>query len=496
MKSNRIVILFLLITLIFSCKINDKNNNSNVYNNEEIASPVINTAQFTNVAELQSQLHSIAENQTTSVVSISTEKIVSQPYNNFDPFDFFFRSPWDREDDNNNKNAPKNREYKQGGLGSGVIYRKKGNLYYIMTNNHVIDGVNKIKVIVNENKSYDGKIIAGDPAIDIAIVEIDTKDELPIAKYGDSDKLKTGDFVIAIGNPYGLQGTMTFGIISALGRGDVTSGRANLTNFIQTDAAINPGNSGGALINLNGEVIGINTLIVSQSGGNVGIGFAIPINIAKNSADQIIDKGKVDHGWLGIYFEALTEDTIKKLNLKNVDKGIYVTKVVEDSPAEKADIKAGDIILELNGKKLAKVTDLTIAVGNAAPGSKVSFKILRNGKTMDKEVVLGDRSELKEETPKNNDREVFDNFGMELSELNQNNRKEYKVPAELNGAIITDIDQRGYAAQAGLQEGDVIYKINNTQIKSVPDVKKVLEESQDSNYFFINRKGKEFIIRM
>lgn len=494
MKPNRIVIMLLLITLIFSCKINNKNNNSNSYNNEGNPSPVINAAQFTNIAELQSQLHSIAENQTTSVVSISTEKIVSQPDNYFDPFDFFFRSPWDRED-NNNKNAPKNREYKQGGLGSGVIYKKKGNVYYVMTNNHVIDGVNKIKVIVNENKSYDGKIIAGDSAIDIAIVEINTKDELPVAKYGDSDKLKTGDFVIAIGNPYGLQGTMTFGIISALGRGEVTSGRANLTNFIQTDAAINPGNSGGALINLNGEVIGINTLIVSQSGGNVGIGFAIPINVARNSADQIIDKGKVDHGWLGIYFESLTEDTIKKLNIKNVEKGIYVTKVVEDSPAEKADIRAGDIILELNGKKLAKTTDLTISVGNAIPGSKINLKILRSGKTIDKEVVLGDRSELKEDNS-NFNKEVFNNLGFELTELDKNNRKEYKVPSDLDGVIISNIDQRGFAAQAGLQVGDVIYKINNTQIKTVADVKKVLEESNDSNYFFISRKGKEFIIKM
>lgn len=493
MKTNRIVIMFLLITLIFSCKINDRNNDSNTYNSEGNPAPVINTSQFTNIAELQGQLHSIAENQTTSVVSISTEKIVSQQDNYFDPFDFFFKSPWDR--DNNNRNAPKNREYKQGGLGSGVIYKKKGNVYYVMTNNHVIDGVDKIKIIVNENKSYDGKIIAGDSAIDIAVVEINTKDELPIAKYGDSDKLKTGDFVIAIGNPYGLQGTMTFGIISALGRGEVTSGKANLTNFIQTDAAINPGNSGGALINLDGEVIGINTLIVSQSGGNVGIGFAIPINIAKNSADQIIDKGKVDHGWLGIYFEALTEDTIKKLNIKNVDKGIYVTKIVEGSPAEKSDIRAGDIILELNGKKLAKTTDLTIAVGNAAPGSKISLKILRNGKTMDKDVVLGDRSELKEDNP-NLNKEVFNDLGFELSELDKNNRKEYKVPSDLNGAIISNIDQRGYAAQAGLQVGDVIYKINNTQVKSVPDVKKVLEESNDSNYFFISRKGKEFIIKM
>ena len=496
MKLSKGVILLFVILFAFSCKNNFKNDYSSYNNNNEAnTSSVINAQQFVNLAELQMQLHTIAQNHTPSVVSISTEKTISQPYNNFDPFDFFFKSPWD---DNDNNKSPKNREYKQGGLGSGVIYNKKSDKYYIITNNHVIEGVDKIKIIIDENKSYDGKVLAGDPDVDIAIVEIDTKDQLQIAKFGNSDDLKTGDFVIAIGNPFGLQGTMTFGIISALGRGDITAGRVNLTNFIQTDAAINPGNSGGPLINLQGEVIGINTLIYSRSGGNVGIGFAIPVNIAQNIANQIIEKGKVEHGWLGIYFELLTKDTIEKLNLKNVKTGIFVTQVVEDSPADKAGLKAEDIILELNGKKLTKVTDLTFAIGNAVPGTKVNLKILRDNKEIDKVVVLGDRSELNTDNNNNGNgnKEVIENLGLELSELNANNKKEYKVPSNVTGVIITNIDQRGPAAQVGLEIGDVIYKINNRKIKSVPDVKNILEKNKDINYFYINRKGKEFIVKM
>jgi serine protease Do len=495
MKLTRGSILFLIIVFIFSCKNNYKSDKISD-NNKINPSPVINASQFVDLADLQMQLHTIAKNHTPSVVSISTEKTVSQPNNNFDPFDFFFKSPWNWDDEDNNK-SPKKREYKQGGLGSGVIYNKKGNKYYIITNNHVIEGVDKIKIIIDENNSYDGKILAGDPDVDIAVVEIETKDQLEIAKFGNSDDLTTGDFVIAIGNPFGLQGTMTFGIISALGRGDISAGRVNLTNFIQTDAAINPGNSGGPLINLKGEVIGINTLIYSRSGGNVGIGFAIPGNIAQNIAKQIIEKGKVEHGWLGVYFELLTKETIKKLNLKNVKKGIYITQVVEGSPADKAGIKAGDVILELNNKKITKVTDLTFAIGNSSPGTRVNLKLLRDGKNLDKVVTLGDRSEFNSENTDNNkNKEVIQNLGLELSELDNNKRKEYKVPSKVNGVIITNIDQRGPAARAGIEIGDVIYKINNKRIKTVTDVKKILEQNEDINYFFINRKGKEFIVKM
>ena len=211
MHKFKIFILLSLLLFAFSCNKSKSTYNESGYSTNSLA-------HFVDLKELQGQLHSIAENQSSSVVSISTEKIISQPYN-FDPFDFFFRNPWGDDDNNNKKQQtpPKNREFKQGGLGSGVIYQKKDNVYYIMTNNHVIENVDKIKVVVNQEKNYDGKVLGTDPDIDIAVVEIKTSDQLVVAKCGDSDKLKVGDFVTAIGNPFGLQGTMTFGIISALG---------------------------------------------------------------------------------------------------------------------------------------------------------------------------------------------------------------------------------------------------------------------------------------
>ncbi len=448
----------------------------------------------TSIYDLQAKFNSIGEKVSPSVVSISTEKTITQRYEPFDPFDFFFKSPWDNND-NNKKNPPKKKEFKQGGLGSGVIYMKKNNSYYIITNNHVIEDVDKIKVIINE-KTYIGKLLGTDPDVDIAVVEINTKDSLTVANFGDSDKLKTGDFVLAIGNPFGLQGSMTFGIISALGRSDINAGRVNLTNFIQTDAAINPGNSGGPLLNLSGEVIGINTLIFSRSGGNIGIGFAIPVNIAKATANQIIESGKVEHGYLGVIFEELNEDKIKTLNITGTKYGMHVLNIMENSAASKAGIIVGDILLQLNGKELKKSSDLTIAIGNSKPGSKVTFKILRDNKVIEKEVILGNRNDMKAINTKA-DSEIFDQYGIQLANLNNELKKQYNLPNNLNGVLIIKIDPQGMAASAGIEEGDVIYKINDKKVNSIEELKTILKDNDDNtNYFFLYRKGKEFIVTM
>ena len=495
MKKNIVIMMLIfLLILLFSCKeisgrawVNEMNNNSE-------SSPVIDPQRFVGLAELQNKLHIIAKNETLSVVSISTEKIISQPYYDSNPFDFFFRDPWGSEPNNR---SPKKREFKQTGLGSGVIYKKKGKIYYIITNYHVIRGVDSIKVTIDQERYYDGETVASDPAVDIAVIKIKTKDDLKVARFGDSDKLSSGDFVIAIGNPFGLQGTMTFGIISALGRGDISTGTVNLTNFIQTDAAINPGNSGGALINIEGEVIGINTLIYSQSGGNIGIGFAIPVNIAKKIADQIIDTGKVEHGYLGIEFEELDKDKIKTLNLGDIKGGMHVLNVLEDSPADKYGLRLGDVLIELNGKKLIKSNDLTLVIGNSKPGAKVRLKILRDGELVEKEIVLSNRDEMKfSKKSKEVEAETFENYGIELTELNKNIRGQYKISSNINGVVIVKIDPRAIASRIGLKEGDVIYNINNNEIKTVDQVKKVLKNNENENYFFINRNGKKFIVKM
>jgi len=456
------------------------------------AKPVFISDNFLSINELQSKLHSIANNETTSVVFIGTEKIIKQRY--MDPFDFFFKSPWDWDD---RMPQPKEREFKQSGLGSGVIYFKKGKEYFIITNNHVVEDVDKIKVTVDQKKFYDAKLVGSDPKVDIAVIRIETNDNLQVAKFGDSDKVRVGNFVIAIGNPFGLYGTMTFGIVSALGRTDIGSDKLNLTNFIQTDAAINPGNSGGPLINLDGEVIGINTMIYSQSGGNIGIGFAVPVNIAKKTADQLIDKGKVEHGYLGIYFQELTEESIKTLDLKDIEYGMLVNSVFENSPAEKAGIKTGDIIIELNGKTLKKASDLALTIGNSKPGTKINLTIIREGRKLSVDVILGVRDE--EKIAQDNSEKggnILEGYGIELTELNNNLRDKYNIPSYLTGALITRVYQNSKAFASGLREGDLIFKINNRNIKSVSDVEKILKDSNSGNYFFIFRNGREIIVMM
>jgi serine protease Do len=445
------------------------------------------------IIDLQQQLHRIAEEELDTVVFIGTEKMVTQNY--ADPFDFFFNSPFD----NRQRSQPKQRQYRQSGLGSGVIYRQKGGSYYIVTNNHVVEQADKITVTIDQNKSYEGKVVGSDPAVDIAIVKIDTKDQLPVAPFGESSSLRVGDFVIAIGNPYGLSGTVTFGIISALGRSDISQDKLNLTNFIQTDAAINPGNSGGPLLNLEGKVIGINAMIYSQSGGNVGIGFAIPVDIAKRIADAVIDQGKstIDHGYLGVYFEELNKEKIDMLGLKEVKNGMLVSRVFEGSPAEKAGVKAGDVILEVNGKTLKKSSDLTMAVGNTSPGVKMSFKINREGKIINIDVVLGNRNDMKTAEENMKESELLQDYGLSLSELSPALRKQFKIPENLNGVIIAEVADGSRSMQAGLEKGDLIYKINQKRVKSVGDIKEILKDGSDNrNYFFILRNGREMIVMM
>lgn len=481
-KTNFIMIsaMFMLVSCAYS------QNKNTVTDQTKNANPII--------VELQQSFRDIAANDTPSVVSIGTEKSVTQQY--IDPFDFFFGNPFD---DNNPKNyTPKQRQYKQTALGSGVIYRKKGNTYYIVTNNHVIDGADKIKVTIGENKSYDAKLLGADPDVDIAVVKIDTSDNLKLANFGDSGKLQVGDLVIAIGNPFGLSGTMTFGIISALGRSNINTDQPSLTDFIQTDAAINPGNSGGSLSNINGEVIGINTMIYSQSGGNIGIGFAIPINVAKKVADEIIDKGKskIEHGYLGIYFEEINDQNSKTLGLKNVTNGMFVNRVFAGGPADKAGIKAGDIILEVNGKQAKKSSDFSMLIGNSAPGTKLNFKIYRDGQTFNKDVTLGNRSQMAT-AEQNTNQSVLDNYGLAVADLNNDLRNKYRIPSNVNGVLITDVDRQGAASSAGLQPGDVIFRINSQKITKTDELIKILNDNKDNqNYFYIIRNGQEFVTVM
>jgi len=394
-----------------------------------------------------------------AIVNISSTKAVAarsipSPFFN-DPFfrDFF-------GDQFRQQQQPKRN---QSGLGSGVIVEKDG---YILTNNHVVKDADEIKVRLSDKREFTGKIIGTDQKTDLAVIKIEA-DNLPVIRLGDSDNLKIGETVIAVGNPFGLNQTVTSGIVSAKGRANV--GIADYEDFIQTDAAINPGNSGGALVNIRGEVIGINTAIFSTSGGYMGIGFAIPSNMAKMVMDSLLKKGKVVRGWLGVSIQPITPELAKQFGLKD-DKGALVGDVVEDSPAEKAEIKSGDIILEYDGKTVSDPTGLRNAVAVTAPGKVVALKIVRDGQPLTIKVTISEQT-----GPIQQAADAPDNLlkGVQVQNLTPELKKKLGLPARVAGVIVTDINDNS-SAEGTLMKGDIIMQVNRTNIGTAKDYETVV----------------------
>ncbi len=359
--------------------------------------------------------------------------------------------------------AERPRERKEVNLASGVIVDEDG---YILTNNHVIQNPDTIKVRLSDRREFRGIVIGTDPKTDLAVIKIDAK-HLPILKIGDSDKLRVGEPVIAIGNPFGLNQTVTSGIVSATGRANV--GIADYEDFIQTDAAINPGNSGGALVNVRGELIGINTAIFSTTGGHQGIGFAIPSNMAKAVMESLILNGKVIRGWFGATVQALTPELAKMLALKN-EKGALVGDVFEGSPAEKAGLRRKDVITELNGKEIDEPLQLRNMVANTSPKTEVTLKIVRNGKTVS---LKGTIEELPTEVLKSSG--AVDNYlkGIRVQNLTPELKKSLDIPKRIGGVAIVDIDD-GTPADGILMKGDVIMEVNDETINNTRDFDKTV----------------------
>jgi serine protease Do len=354
------------------------------------------------------------------------------------------------------------REHKQASLGSGVIVDKDG---YILTNNHVIKDADEINVKLSDEREFKGKVIGTDPKTDIAVIKINSN-HLPIINWGDSDKLKVGETVIAIGNPYGLNQTVTSGIVSATGRANV--GIADYEDFIQTDAAINPGNSGGALVNVRGELIGINTAIFSTSGGYQGIGFAIPSNMAKAVMENLIKRGKVIRGWLGVTIQPVTPELAKQFNLKE-EKGVLIGDVVEDSPAEKAGLQRGDVIVEYEGKEADEPASLRNMVANTLPNKEVTIKILRDGKPKTVKVTIAELPTEMQSLPAK-----FDNLlkGIHVQNLTPKLKRSLSIPKRITGVIITDIED-GSPAEGILMQNDVIMEINKKRLRNMKDYEAV-----------------------
>ena len=427
----------------------------------------------TNSQTIPGSFADLAEKLMPSVVNISTTQTVVTRSNPFPGFEFPPGSPFG--DMFKEFGTPQERQ--SSALGSGFIIDSKG---IVVTNNHVIDGAEDIVVQVNGEKKFNAKVIGADPLSDIAVLQLDTKEKFIPVKFGDSDKARIGDWVIAIGNPFGLGGTVTSGIISARNR---SIGLSRYEDYIQTDASINSGNSGGPLFNMDGDVIGINTAILGRS-GNVGIGFSIPSNSAKIVIDQLIEFGETKRGWLGVRIQDVTKEIAEVENL-NEPRGALVASVAPNSPSEKAGVKAGDIILEFNGETIKEMKELPIIVARTEVGKKVKVKIWRNKKEIIKTITLG-RLETSEDfkvAEKNTPlkEQKIESLKITVRELSKEDIKTRNLPNQTSGLVITQIDNNSPLANS-IEVNSIILEAQKKKIKSSDDlnqaVKKVLESNQ------------------
>lgn len=432
--------------------------------------------------DMQNSFRFVAESVLPTVVKINVEEVRTQrvPRSNDTPwFDFFFGQPDEEEEE-------EEREFRTQGLGSGVIVRQDGTTYYVLTNNHVIGDADDIQVVLDDEREYSAELVGRDERKDLALVQFEAEtDALPTARIGDSDTLHVGDWVLAIGSPFGFQSTVTAGIVSALDRRGGPQG--NISDFIQTDASINQGNSGGALVNLEGEVIGINTWITSSTGQSVGLGFAIPINNVRRSIDQFIESGSVEYGWLGVSIPDAPDEVLEAMGLEDVD-GAFVHQVFQGSPAHEAGILPGDYIVELDDEEISGSDELVLLVGDLPVGTVAEFGIIRLGERIDIEVTIAKRQEEREIAEQN--RNLWP--GMRVFPVTEEVREELELERRTDGVIVSLVESRSPAAIAGLRVGDVIVRINDQTIETVPDFYRALNDLDEEVLdFYYLRDGVE-----
>ncbi len=414
----------------------------------------------------------VAKAVTPSVVNISTTRISRLPegHGGGAPFDDPFFRRFFGDELFRRFEAPKDRRERS--LGSGVIADANG---YIITNNHVVSKADEIRILFSDKRSLTAKVVGTDPKTDIAVIKVDAKD-LPVIPWADSDKLQVGEYVLAVGNPFGLNQTVTMGIISAVGRANV--GIAEYEDFIQTDAAINPGNSGGALVNARGELIGINTAIFSQSGGYMGIGFAVPSNMVRSVMEQLIKGGKVVRGYLGVSIQELTRDLAKQFGVAEA-KGVLISDVLADSPAKRAKLERGDVIVEFDGRAVENPTQFRNLVAQTPIGKKVRVKLLRGGKERDLDVTIAEQPKTmaQPESPGDESGETRSAgafAGMDVRELTPEMARRFNLPRDgQSGVIVARIADGSPAAEAGLQVGDLVTEINRKPITGMRDFQNV-----------------------
>jgi len=422
----------------------------------------------------------VAKKVLPAVVNIASSKIVRTPEESSP----FFSDPFFRRFFGDDFRMP--REQRQRSLGSGVIVNADG---YLLTNNHVVAGAEEIKISLADKREFKGRIVGTDPKTDVAVVKIEARG-LPIVALGDSSRTQVGDFALAVGNPFGIGQTVTMGIVSATGRGGL--GIEDYEDFIQTDAAVNPGNSGGALVNVRGELIGINTAIVSGGGGgNQGVGFAVPVNMAHSVMEEILKHGKVIRGWLGVSIQPVTPEIAKAFGLAGEPRGALVADVTKNSPAERGGVVKGDIILELNGAKVADSQEFRLKIAMLAPGTMVKLKLLRDRQEREASVTLA-------ESPTRSEAEggvagqaaPAPRLGISVDSLTPQIARELGLSADTRGVVVTDVNPGSRAEEGGLRRGDVIQEVDRKPISTPEQFQRAIQQSgNQSVLLLINRGG-------
>jgi serine protease Do len=441
-----------------------------------------------NLVSFQNGFAPVAEKVLPTVVNIASSKIIRSP--NRGPMSPFFNDPFFRQffGDDNSRQFETPRRQREQSLGSGVLVNADG---YILTNSHVVSGATDIQVSLPDKREFKGRIVGTDAKTDVAVVKVDGKD-LPVLPLGDSSKVRVGDLTLAVGNPFGIGETMTMGIISATGRGGL--GIEDYEDFLQTDAAINPGNSGGALVNVNGDLVGLNTAILSGGGGNQGVGFAVPVNMARAVMNEILKHGKVSRGSLGVVIQPVTPALAKSFGLTGQTRGALVASITSGSPADRAGIKRGDIVLSLNGTPVNDSRDLSLKISMMSPGTEVKLGVFRNGH---EQVIPATLAELQaspkspaEEQPQGSN--SGPRLGIAVDQLTPDLAHQLHLPANTAGLVVTEVQSLSPAESAGLHRGDVIQEVNRKRVATVDQFQSAVQQAGNAPILLlINRSGEQ-----
>lgn len=423
-----------------------------------------------------------------AVVNISSSKVVRGQSESSEEMMPFFRQFFGGGDGEGNFALPQPRDHREKSLGSGVIISPEG---YLLTNNHVVDGATDVRVTLSDKREFQGRVVGTDPKTDIAVLKIEASNLFPIT-IGDSAKAEVGDTVLAIGDPFGVGETVTKGIISATGRGNL--GIEDYEDFIQTDAPINPGNSGGALINDRGELIGINTAIITHgSGGNQGIGFAVPSNLARTVMEEILKNGKVTRAYLGIFPQDVTPAIAKAFGEKDPN-GVLVSDVSPNSPAEAAGLQRGDIILEVNGKPMTDSNQLRMTISMMQPGSEAKLKVVHGGSQRELTIKLRELPTEQAENNNQTDDRQRASAGIEVANLTPDLAQQLSLPATTTGVVVKRVNPSSPLADSGLREGDVVQEVNHQPVKNVSDFYNAMHKDATNPLLLVNRGGRTLFI--